>query len=228
MKNHKKKKVRNKPVNRGIRVSDQTSEEQLEKIGLEAEKIYQMFIDNMSKDLDSPDVYACVIAWQEYLTKYYYKCTDMILARLANLYVTDKRFTESMDQFQIGLAGFMSQAIKAYLRRDLPKLPKAEKSALVAEPEVKAEEVKAPAKKRAVKKTAGEEEAKPKKAPAKKTAAKKTEAKTEEPAEKPKAAKKTAAKKTAEKAADKTATEKKAPAKKAAAKKTSTKKTTDK
>lgn len=217
MKNHKKKKVRNKPVNRGIRVSDQTSEEQLEKIGLEAEKIYQMFIDNMSKDLDSPDVYACVIAWQEYLTKYYYKCTDMILARLANLYVTDKRFTESMDQFQIGLAGFMSQAIKAYLRRDLPKLPKAEKPALVAEPEVKVEEVKAPAKKRTVKKAASEEEAKPKKASTRKTAAKKAE----EPTEKPKAAKKPAAKKTAEKTADKT--EKKAPAKKAAAKKTTDK-----
>lgn len=212
MKNHKKKKVRNKPVNRGIRVSEQTSEEQLEKIGLEAEKIYQMFIDNMSKDLDSPDVYNCVIAWQEYLTKYYYKCTDMILARLANLYVTDKRFTESMDQFQIGLAGFMSQAIKAYLRRDLPKLPKAEKPAPAAKEE-KAEEVKAPAKKKAVKKTAADDEAAPKKAAPKKTAAKKTAAKTEvqaeEPAEKPKAARKPAAKKTAEKSA-----EKKAPAKK--------------
>ena len=221
MKNHKKKKVRNKPVNRGIRVSEQPSEEQLEKIGLEAEKIYQMFIDNMSKDLDSPDVYNCVIAWQEYLTKYYYKCTDMILARLANLYVTDKRFTESMDQFQIGLAGFMSQAIKAYLRRDLPKLPKAEKPAPAAKEE-KAEEVKAPAKKKAVKKTAADDEAAPKKAAPKKTAAKKTAAKTEvqaeEPAEKPKAARKPAAKKTAEKSA-----EKKAPAKKAAAKKTAEK-----
>lgn len=221
MKNHKKKKVRNKPVNRGIRVSEQTSEEQLEKIGLEAEKIYQMFIDNMSKDLDSPDVYNCVIAWQEYLTKYYYKCTDMILARLANLYVTDKRFTESMDQFQIGLAGFMSQAIKAYLRRDLPKLPKAEKPAPAAKEE-KAEEVKAPAKKKAVKKTAADDEAAPKKAAPKKTAAKKTAAKTEvqaeEPAEKPKVARKPAAKKTAEKSA-----EKKAPAKKAAAKKTAEK-----
>lgn len=221
MKNHKKKKVRNKPVNRGIRVSEQTSEEQLEKIGLEAEKIYQMFIDYMSKDLDSPDVYNCVIAWQEYLTKYYYKCTDMILARLANLYVTDKRFTESMDQFQIGLAGFMSQAIKAYLRRDLPKLPKAEKPAPAAKEE-KAEEVKAPAKKKAVKKTAADDEAAPKKAAPKKTAAKKTAAKTEvqaeEPAEKPKAARKPAAKKTAEKSA-----EKKAPAKKAAAKKTAEK-----
>ena len=221
MKNHKKKKVRNKPVNRGIRVSEQTSEEQLEKIGLEAEKIYQMFIDNMSKDLDSPDVYNCVIAWQEYLTKYYYKCTDMILARLANLYVTDKRFTESMDQFQIGLAGFMSQAIKAYLRRDLPKLPKAEKPAPAAKEE-KAEEVKAPAKKKAVKKTAADDEAAPKKAAPKKTVAKKTAAKTEvqaeEPAEKPKAARKPAAKKTAEKSA-----EKKAPAKKAAAKKTAEK-----
>lgn len=221
MKNHKKKKVRNKPVNRGIRVSEQTSEEQLEKIGLEAEKIYQMFIDNMSKDLDSPDVYNCVIAWQEYLTKYYYKCTDMILARLANLYVTDKRFTESMDQFQIGLAGFMSQAIKAYLRRDLPKLPKAEKPAPAAK-EDKAEEAKAPAKKKAVKKTAADDEAAPMKAAPKKTAAKKTaakaEAKAEETAEKPKAARKPAAKKTTEKP-----TEKKAPAKKAAAKKTAEK-----
>lgn len=221
MKNHKKKKVRNKPVNRGIRVSEQTSEEQLEKIGLEAEKIYQMFIDNMSKDLDSPDVYNCVIAWQEYLTKYYYKCTDMILARLANLYVTDKRFTESMDQFQIGLAGFMSQAIKAYLRRDLPKLPKAEKPAPAAK-EDKAEEVKAPAKKKAVKKTAADDEAAPMKAAPKKTAAKKTaakaEAKAEETAEKPKTARKPAAKKTTEKP-----TEKKAPAKKAAAKKTAEK-----
>ncbi len=221
MKNHKKKKVRNKPtVNRGIRVSNQTSEEQLEKIGLEAEQIYQMFIDNMSKDLDDPAVYACVVAWQEYLTKYYYKCTDMILARLANLYVTDKLFTESLDQFQIGLAGFMSQAIKAYLRRDLPKLVKAEP----VKEEVKAPVEEAPVEKKtraprktAAKKNAEEGEAKPKKTTAKKSTAKKD---GETKAAKTETAK--TAKSTAKKSTKKADEEK--PAKKPAAKKTTKKK----
>lgn len=171
MKNRKKNK--NKPERKKIAVSKNVTEEQLEAIGLEAERIYQMFIDNMGKDLDDPAVYACVIEWQNYISKYYYNCTDMILAKLGNLYVNDKRFTEEMDQFQIGLAGFMSQAIKAYLRRNLPKLPKAEP--VVKEVE---ESEQAPKKKATRKKAVKADDATEKKAPAKKRTTKKADDET--------------------------------------------------
>lgn len=208
MKNRKKNK--NKPERKKIAVSKNVTEEQLEAIGLEAERIYQMFIDNMGKDLDDPAVYACVIEWQNYISKYYYNCTDMILAKLGNLYVNDKRFTEEMDQFQIGLAGFMSQAIKAYLRRNLPKLPKAEP---VVKEEVKEESVQAPKKKTTRKKAENAEETTEKKAPAKKRTTKKADDET-------KPAKKAAAKKSDEEKAEKKTTAKKTATKKTTAKKT--------
>lgn len=186
-----KKKNKNKnhnSINQKTIAANKVPEEKLEAIGLEAERIYQMFIDNMSKDLNDPAVYECVKEWQNYITKYYYRCSDVILARLAILYVNDKATKENLESFHIGLAGFMSQAIKAYLRRDLPQLPKQEAAAPVEEPVKKTrkkavkeesegvEKPKATRKKTA--KTEGEETKKPKtkktdgetkKAPAKKT-----------------------------------------------------------
>lgn len=183
MKNRKKKNG-SKPVKKTAKVSNNLSEAQLEAIGLEAERIYKMFIVNMGKSLDDQAVYNCVIEWKNYISKYYYECNDVTLAKLGHLYVSDKRFTEDLDQFQIGLAGFMSQAIQAYLKRNQPKLVK---QAKVEEPTVVEE-------KKAVKKTVKKTE-KAEKVETKKPAAKKTTKKTEEIVEEKAPAKKAAAKK---------------------------------
>lgn len=145
MKNRKKKNG-NKTVKKTAKVSNNLSEAQLEAIGLEAERIYKMFIVNMSKNLDDQAVYNCVIEWKNYISKYYYECNDETLAKLGHLYVSDKRFTEDLDHFQIGLAGFMSQAIQAYLKRNQPKLVKQAKVEVANDVEEK-KPVKKPVKK---------------------------------------------------------------------------------
>lgn len=55
-----------------------------------------------------------VIEWKEYITDYYYKCTDEILSGLAEMYVGDGRFKESMDRAGEGTAEFLSLAIREY------------------------------------------------------------------------------------------------------------------
>ena len=220
MKNRKKKKI-NKPVKKTVKVSNHLSEAQLEAIGLEAERIYKMFIVNMKKDLNDQAVYNCVIEWKNYISKYYYECSDVTLVKLAKLYITDKRFTEDLEQFQIGLAGFMSQAIYAYVRRTQPKL------LIEEEPVKKTVAKKATTKKATEKKT--EAKATTKKAAPKKEAVepKKATAKKEVEAPKKAPVKKAAAKPKKEEATPKKAAAKKAPAKKAEAK-PAAKKTTKK
>ena len=55
-----------------------------------------------------------VVEWKEHITKYYYECTDDMLAGLADMYVNDIRFKENIDKYKTGLAEFISDAIMNY------------------------------------------------------------------------------------------------------------------
>ncbi|NLA76783.1 MAG: MerR family transcriptional regulator [Clostridiales bacterium] len=84
-----------------------------------AEKVYDMFIAAMNKGL-APESEAALLAarsWQEYISKHFYECTDVILAGLADMYTGDERFTENINSRKKGLAQFMSDSIKAYLSK---------------------------------------------------------------------------------------------------------------
>ncbi|WMJ23862.1 MerR family transcriptional regulator [Paludicola sp. MB14-C6] len=86
-------------------------------VGLAAEKIYQGFIGAMNQDVASEEVQKLVADWKDYITKYFYECTNEILAGLGEMYVADERFTKNIDQHKKGLAQFMSQAIKEYCKK---------------------------------------------------------------------------------------------------------------
>ena len=60
---------------------------------------------------------AIVQRWQAHITRYYYDCTDEILAGLAELYVTDDRFMKYLDGFGAGTAAFLSASIRARYAR---------------------------------------------------------------------------------------------------------------
>lgn len=65
---------------------------------------------------DAPDsgaVQQLVGGWQQFITDTYYDCTDEILAGLGQLYVSDERFTKSMDKFAPGTARLLSDGIAA-------------------------------------------------------------------------------------------------------------------
>ena len=55
--------------------------------------------------------------WQAHITRYYYDCTDEILAGLAELYETDERFQKYLDGFGTGTAAFLSASIRGLFAR---------------------------------------------------------------------------------------------------------------
>lgn len=83
-------------------------------ISRDCDTIYKEFRENMDKEVSAPEVQKLVVDWQNCITKYFYHCTDEILAGLGHGYVADERFTKNIDKYGEGLAAFMSKAIEYY------------------------------------------------------------------------------------------------------------------
>ena len=66
---------------------------------------------------DSQTAQTLVKKLQDYITANFYKCTNEILAGLAQMYVCDERFAENINQNGEGTADFVSQAIGIYCRK---------------------------------------------------------------------------------------------------------------
>lgn len=88
-----------------------------ERVGGEANIIFQAFADSMELLPSSPEVQKLVARWQGHITRNYYNCTDEILAGLGELYTADERFTQNIDKYREGLAAFMSEAIRCYCKK---------------------------------------------------------------------------------------------------------------
>lgn len=77
-------------------------------------EIFDRFISLMDRDPADPEVQSAVEEWRQHLTSNFYDCTPEILRGLGEMYVSDSRFTESIDTAKPGLADFMSKAIRVY------------------------------------------------------------------------------------------------------------------
>ena len=66
---------------------------------------------------DSSEAMALAARWQKYISDNFYKCTDEILAGLAEMYITDERFKANLDKAGEGTAEFMSATIKSYVEK---------------------------------------------------------------------------------------------------------------
>lgn len=64
----------------------------------------------------SQETQAVVTELQNYITKYYYTCTNEILAGLGQMYIGDERFKENIDKNGADTAEFVSEAIKFYCK----------------------------------------------------------------------------------------------------------------
>jgi hypothetical protein len=81
----------------------------------EAKQLYQKFAGLMAvQPPDGAEARALAKQWQEHITKYYYPCSNEILAGLGEMYAGDERFRSNIDQYAEGLAEYMSKAISAY------------------------------------------------------------------------------------------------------------------
>lgn len=86
-------------------------------ITAESETIYRAFALHLADDPADPAVQKLVADWQAYITRYFYQCTNDILAGLGIMYVEDERFKQNIDRYGEGLASFMSRAISIYCKR---------------------------------------------------------------------------------------------------------------
>lgn len=82
-----------------------------------SDQILSAFAAQLGETPESSKVQDLVREWQNYISKYYYDCTDQILAGLGQMYVADERFTANMDKFGEGTAQLISDAINIYCNR---------------------------------------------------------------------------------------------------------------
>lgn len=88
--------------------------EDWQRIMTESGKIFGKFAEYKDFDVSDPRVQEQVVNWKQYITKYFYECTDDILLGLSQMYVADERFTKNIDKYGEGVAEFMSNSIKYY------------------------------------------------------------------------------------------------------------------
>ena len=99
------------------RSEDKRTEAESVEMMNKSNSIFTAFAGSMDMAPSDPEVQKLVQRWQAFISKYHYNCTDDILEGLAEMYISDERFTENIDRFGGGTARFMYEAIKAYCAR---------------------------------------------------------------------------------------------------------------
>ncbi len=82
----------------------------------EGKRVYQDMIAVMDKQPSAPGVQAIVARWHKHM-QYFWSPNDEQLLGLADLYNTNPAFLERYENIRQGLASFMREAIKVYVKR---------------------------------------------------------------------------------------------------------------
>lgn len=86
------------------------------KIGEEINKIFLQFASAMGKGADSREVQAIVKRWQDFISEYFYNCTNNTLIGLSKMYINDERFAKNINKYKKGLTEFINRAIEIYCK----------------------------------------------------------------------------------------------------------------
>lgn len=86
------------------------------KIGEEINKIFLQFASAMGKGADSREVQAIVKRWQDFISEYFYNCTNNTLIGLSKMYINDERFAKNINKYKKGLTEFINLAIEIYCK----------------------------------------------------------------------------------------------------------------
>lgn len=90
--------------------------EQWRQIQAGAGELLAAFGAMAGSDPASPAAQALVGRWRDHLSAHFYTCTNEILAGLGALYVSDPRFTQSLNRYGAGTAAFVSAAIAHFCK----------------------------------------------------------------------------------------------------------------
>ncbi len=78
--------------------------------------IYEKFMQAMPKGPASAEAQACVEAWRKHMDYFWTPKKDQLLG-LANIYNEDPRFKANFDKIGPGLADFVREAVKIYVKK---------------------------------------------------------------------------------------------------------------
>lgn len=93
------------------------TKEDWDRVQKEMDSFLQAFAANMDQSPDSPAVQETVAAYQAYLSRNFYACSDEMLMGLGEMYLADPRFQQNIDRYGDGLTQFITAAIRAYCTR---------------------------------------------------------------------------------------------------------------
>jgi MerR family transcriptional regulator, thiopeptide resistance regulator len=91
------------------------SDAEKKKILAEGNALYTDFAAVMLKSVASKDVQAIVTRWHKHM-QYFWSPNDEQLLGLADLYNDDSRFKANYEKVHLGLAEFMREAVKVYVK----------------------------------------------------------------------------------------------------------------
>ena len=96
------------------------TKEKWNEINIGLNKIFKQFSILMknNKQTDSIETQNLVKELKDYITKEFYLCTNEILFELGNMYVSDERFKNNIDQFATHTAEYLKQAIEVYCLKE--------------------------------------------------------------------------------------------------------------
>ncbi len=96
------------------------NKEKWDEINIGLNNIFKQFFILMknNKQTDSIETQNLVKELKNYITKELYLCTNEILFQLGNMYVSDERFKNNIDQFGSGTAEYIKQAIEIYCLKE--------------------------------------------------------------------------------------------------------------
>ncbi|TYS09955.1 MerR family transcriptional regulator [Bacillus subtilis] len=80
----------------------------------EFDSIYRRIAARMEHGPGDAEVQAAVGAFRDHICHYHYDCTLDIFRGLGEVYITDERFTDSINQYGDGLAAFLREAMIIY------------------------------------------------------------------------------------------------------------------
>jgi DNA-binding transcriptional MerR regulator len=85
----------------------------------ESDRVYRRLTEAMASGVpaDSPDAMDLAEEHRQHISRWFYECSYEIHRGLAEMYVTDHRFTENIDRYGAGLAAYLREAILANAAR---------------------------------------------------------------------------------------------------------------
>ena len=91
--------------------------EDYERVKNDGDELIKKIVAQTGRGIKSPEIQKLIVEWRKNINQFYDTTIEMC-RNLAEMYITDKRFTRYYETYQKGLAQFMHDAIIYYCKNN--------------------------------------------------------------------------------------------------------------